>query len=45
MTNLSGARLGGADLSNAKLSAACGDEKTELPPGYTLPDCPIGRRR
>jgi uncharacterized protein YjbI with pentapeptide repeats len=43
--DLSGANLSSADLSDAMLGAtilkdACGDEKTKLPPGYTLPACP-----
>ncbi|MBA4210892.1 MAG: hypothetical protein C0454_15315 [Parvibaculum sp.] len=43
--DLTGANLSGADftratgLSNAQLAKACGDEKTILPPGLSIPHC------
>jgi uncharacterized protein YjbI with pentapeptide repeats len=43
---LAGADLRGANLTYARnltqeqLNAACGDSKTKLPPGLTIPDCP-----
>lgn len=46
--NLSGATLRGADLSDTKnltqaqLDAACGDERTKLPPALRIEPCPAG---
>jgi len=43
--DFTGADLSGADftrskgLTNEQLARACGDDKTILPPGLTIPDC------